>query len=165
MVTSSLRQHGVEARALAGCDWTVRAGRGRKPGRGERRGKAMREPAGTWTKCTGPLYLLIALYLLLLAWCWTVSWPLAVAGHEGAVENLLTSFGVTAFALSMLAARRQRFKILCVGASLWSILFYVASLTMDQMIHGHNVGTAIRVGAVSALSFVLSAAYLIRRSA
>lgn len=118
----------------------------------------------SWQQSTGALIFLCSLFALVMAWCWIASWPLAVSGHEGATENLVTIFAAAALGISLLSAGYKRPMILTIGASLWALAFYLSSLFLDEMVQGHNVGTAIRVGALSALSFALAAAYLMRKA-
>lgn len=91
------------------------------------------------------------------------SLPLSVAGNAGAMEILLFCFWIASCAIAGLAAGYKRAQVLFVGAPLWAMAFYVSSFFLDDMATGHNAGTAIRVGALSALSFLAAAAYLIRK--
>ena len=118
----------------------------------------------SWQQSTEALIFLCALFALAISWGWIISWPLAVAGNEGAIQNLLICFGMSACAISFLFAGYKRPKLLFVGAIVWALTFYLSSFFLGAMISGHNAGTAIRVGAISVLSFVLSGVYLVRKT-
>ena len=116
-----------------------------------------------WQQSTGALLFLGILGISALVWIWITSLPHVIAGHQGAVELLLVSYGIAAFGISVLGAGYKKPKVLIYGASMWAIVFYLSSLFLDELIKGHNIGTAIRVGALSVLSFALAAAYLMRK--
>ena len=115
-----------------------------------------------WQQSTGALFFLGILGTAVLAWGWIEVLPHVIAGHQGAVEILLVSYGIAAVGVSILGAGYKRPKLLVYGAAVWAIVFYISSLFLDELIKGHNVGTAMRVGALSVLCFVLSATYLMR---
>jgi len=124
----------------------------------------MKTPSVPWHESPAVLYCLGGVFLALFGWCWVVPLPLAIAGHEGAIESLLTNFAVAGCLISAFTARFRRSEFLFVGASTWSVAFYLASLVLGPIIPQHMVGIALRVGAVSALCFASSAAYMARRS-
>lgn len=117
-----------------------------------------------WQQSAGALVFLIALLAIACAYSVWISWPSAVSGNQGAVENLITTFGFVALALAGLAAGYKKPKLVTIGASVWAVSYYFSSLILDDMVHGHNVGTAIRVGALAALAFVLALSYIHRKA-
>lgn len=116
-----------------------------------------------WQKSIGALVVLAALLVTVFGWVWIASWPMARAGHQGAVENLLTSFAFGAIILAALAVGFRRPHLVTIGAPVWAVAFYLSSLFFGDMVQGHNVGTAIRVGALSVLAFSLAAGWLWRK--
>lgn len=116
-----------------------------------------------WQQSEGSLLFLLILLSVAVVWVIAISWAPAVAGGQGAVENLVTTFAYVAVALSGLAAGYKQPKLVTVGAPVWTVTFYFSSLILGDMIQGHNVGTLIRVGAISALAFVLALSYLHRK--
>ena len=117
----------------------------------------------SWQENTIALIFLVCLLLGVFVWCSFSVWSLALTGHDGAIEMILTSFAAAACTISGLAAGFKRSGWLFVGAATWSAAVYVVSLFLVPISSQHLFGVALRVGAISALSFVSSAVYMARR--
>lgn len=117
----------------------------------------------SWQENTIALICLVSLLLAVFGWGCFSAWPLALEEHDGAIEYILKSFAAAACIISGLTAGLKRSGCLFVGAATWSAAFYVASLFLVPTNSPHLFSVALRVGAISALSFVSSAACMPRR--
>ncbi len=112
--------------------------------------------AGAWQRSNGAMWFLLLLTVAAMVWNWCMSLPLALDGHAGAVENLLTSFAAGAVMVAVIAVGYGKPKVLWMGGGCLAVMFYGSSLFMDELITGNNVGVAMRVGAMATLAMALA---------
>lgn len=109
-----------------------------------------------WQNRNGAMWFLLLLMVAVTLWNWGLSLPLALKGHAGAVENLLTSFGANAVMVAVMAVGYGKPKVLWMGGGCLAVMFYASSLFMDDLVSGNNVGVAMRVGAMATLAIALA---------
>lgn len=107
----------------------------------------------SWQRSDAALAVLLVLVLMMMAWTWVYCLPSALGGSEAAVEIILESFGMAAFMVSGLAWAYDQPRLLAAGGTLLGVGFYVTSLFLGDVVSGHNVGVAMRVGALSTVAF------------
>jgi hypothetical protein len=108
----------------------------------------------SWQRTHAALGFLLMLGAAVIAYGVVRAWPLAQAKHQGALEVILITFCFSAFLIAGLGYGKRR--LLLFGGIAWAVAFYLSSLFLDNLIVGNNAGTAIRVGALSALAFLLA---------
>lgn len=119
----------------------------------------MQKHAGTadgWERSDAAFGFLLLLVVAVTAWIWVAALPLARGGSADAMGILLESFGMNAFVIAAIAVAHSKPVVLGVAGVVMGIGLYILSLTLGDLVSGENVGLAIRVGAISALSFAVA---------
>lgn len=119
----------------------------------------MREHGGTadgWERSDAAFGFLVALVVAVTAWTWVAALPLARNGSVDAMGIIIESFGMNALVTAAIAVAYSKPVILGVAGVVMGIGLYILSLTLGDLVSGENVGLAIRVGAISVLSFAVA---------